>query len=106
LSTLTGTQVLLLIASETGNVYTFATPKLQPLITKPEGKTLIQACLNPPDMTLDMPVPTPTTPVSVSNSNSPPLQQIQLQLHHQPSILSGGQLGVSLSLYSEKKVPW
>jgi hypothetical protein len=40
LSTLTGTQVLLLIASETGHVYTFATPKLQPLITKTEGKKL------------------------------------------------------------------
>jgi hypothetical protein len=49
LSTLTGTQVLLLIASETGHVYTFATPKLQPLITKTEGKNLIQACLNAPD---------------------------------------------------------
>eukprot|EP01102_Stenamoeba_stenopodia_P015162 TRINITY_DN5142_c0_g1_i1.p1 TRINITY_DN5142_c0_g1~~TRINITY_DN5142_c0_g1_i1.p1 ORF type:complete len:289 (-),score=54.57 TRINITY_DN5142_c0_g1_i1:208-1074(-) len=49
LSTLTGTQVLLLVASETGHVYTFATPKLQPLITKPEGKNLIQACLNTPD---------------------------------------------------------
>jgi len=43
LSTLTGTQVLLLVASETGHVYTFATPKLQPLITKTEGKNLIQA---------------------------------------------------------------
>lgn len=38
------------MASETGHVYTFATPKLQPLITKPEGKNLIQACLNAPDM--------------------------------------------------------
>eukprot|EP01100_Stratorugosa_tubuloviscum_P010021 TRINITY_DN424_c1_g1_i1.p1 TRINITY_DN424_c1_g1~~TRINITY_DN424_c1_g1_i1.p1 ORF type:complete len:122 (-),score=46.25 TRINITY_DN424_c1_g1_i1:396-761(-) len=58
LSTLTGTQVLLLIASETGHVYTFATPKLQPLITKPEGKNLIQSCLNAPD----------TPPLSTSNS--------------------------------------
>lgn len=49
LSTLTGTQVLLLVASETGHVYTFATPKLQPLITKNEGKNLIQTCLNSPD---------------------------------------------------------
>ncbi|KAJ3192709.1 glutamine--fructose-6-phosphate transaminase (isomerizing) [Irineochytrium annulatum] len=49
LSTLTGTQVLLLVASETGHVYTFATPKLQPLITKAEGKHLIQLCLNAPD---------------------------------------------------------
>lgn len=50
LSTLTGTQVLLLVASETGHVYTFATPKLQPLITKPDGKNLIQACLNAPEV--------------------------------------------------------
>nr|POE59124.1 transcription factor of morphogenesis mcm1 [Quercus suber] len=46
LSVLTGTQVLLLVVSETGLVYTFTTPKLQPLVTKPEGKNLIQACLN------------------------------------------------------------
>lgn len=57
MSTLTGTQVLLLVASETGHVYTFATPKLQPLITKPEGKNLIQACLNAPDaQEYDVPV--------------------------------------------------
>jgi len=53
LSTLTGTQVLLLVASETGHVYTFATTKLQPLITKTEGKTLIQSCLNAPDVATD-----------------------------------------------------
>ncbi|CAO3697753.1 unnamed protein product [Rhizopus stolonifer] len=49
LSTLTGTQVLLLVVSETGLVYTFTTPKLQPIVTKPEGKNLIQSCLNTPD---------------------------------------------------------
>ncbi|ORX52789.1 SRF-TF-domain-containing protein [Hesseltinella vesiculosa] len=49
LSTLTGTQVLLLVVSETGLVYTFTTPKLQPLVTQPEGKNLIQTCLNAPD---------------------------------------------------------
>jgi len=49
LSTLTGTQVMLLVASETGHVYTFATPKLQPMITSEAGKTLIQTCLNSPD---------------------------------------------------------
>mmetsp|Transcript_25956 Transcript_25956/g.28861 ORF Transcript_25956/g.28861 Transcript_25956/m.28861 type:complete len:250 (+) Transcript_25956:63-812(+) len=58
LATLTGTQVLLLVASETGHVYTFATPKLQPLITKPEGKNLIQACLNAPDAPAVNPVGT------------------------------------------------
>eukprot|EP00696_Hemimastix_kukwesjijk_P011426 gnl/Hemi2/24342_TR8182_c1_g1_i1.p1 gnl/Hemi2/24342_TR8182_c1_g1~~gnl/Hemi2/24342_TR8182_c1_g1_i1.p1 ORF type:complete len:199 (+),score=60.10 gnl/Hemi2/24342_TR8182_c1_g1_i1:90-599(+) len=49
LSTLTGAQVLLLIASERGQVYTFATPKLQPLLTKPEAKNLIEECLNTPE---------------------------------------------------------
>ena len=49
LATLTGTQVMLLVASETGHVYTFATPKLQPMITSENGKALIQTCLNSPD---------------------------------------------------------
>ncbi|XP_032636617.2 serum response factor isoform X1 [Chelonoidis abingdonii] len=49
LSTLTGTQVLLLVARETGHVYTFATRKLQPMITSETGKALIQTCLNSPD---------------------------------------------------------
>ncbi|GJJ13393.1 hypothetical protein Clacol_007647 [Clathrus columnatus] len=58
LSTLTGTQVLLLVVSETGLVYTFTTAKLQPLVTQPEGKNLIQACLNAPHgaMPSSMPV--------------------------------------------------
>lgn len=50
LSTLTGTQVMLLVASETGHVYTFATRKLQPMITSDAGKALIQTCLNSPDL--------------------------------------------------------
>lgn len=36
--------MLLLVVSETGLVYTFTTPKLQPLVTKAEGKNLIQVC--------------------------------------------------------------
>lgn len=51
LSTLTGTQVMLLVASETGHVYTFATRKLQPMITSDSGKQLIQTCLNSPEST-------------------------------------------------------
>ena len=43
-----------MVASETGHVYTFATPKLQPMITSEAGKALIQTCLHQPD-------PTPTT---------------------------------------------
>ncbi|KAJ7288241.1 hypothetical protein C8J57DRAFT_1279534 [Mycena rebaudengoi] len=57
LSTLTGTQVLLLVVSETGLVYTFTTAKLQPLVTQPEGKNLIQACLNAPHGTLPSSMP-------------------------------------------------
>jgi len=49
LSTLTGTQVMLLVASETGHVYTFATKKLQPMITSEAGKALIQTCLHSPE---------------------------------------------------------
>ncbi|CAO3644569.1 unnamed protein product [Cunninghamella echinulata] len=49
LSALTGTQVLLIVVSETGLVYTFTTNKLQPLVTRPEGKNLIQLYLNAPD---------------------------------------------------------
>jgi pheromone receptor transcription factor len=55
LSTLTGTQVMLLVASETGHVYTFATRKLQPMITSEAGKALIQTCLNSPDATAPVP---------------------------------------------------
>lgn len=45
LSVLTGTQVLLLVVSETGLVYTFTTPKLQPLVTKSEGKNCMETPL-------------------------------------------------------------
>lgn len=46
LNILTGTQILLLIASESGHVYTFTTPKLRPIIS--EHEHLIQQCLNGP----------------------------------------------------------
>ncbi|KAJ7612170.1 hypothetical protein FB45DRAFT_843461 [Roridomyces roridus] len=46
ISTLTGTQILLVVVSETGLVYTFTTAKLQPMVTQAEGKNLIQRCLN------------------------------------------------------------
>ncbi|KAL1981401.1 hypothetical protein VTN96DRAFT_2703 [Rasamsonia emersonii] len=78
LSVLTGTQVLLLVVSETGLVYTFTTPKLQPLVTKPEGKNLIQACLNAPEPsgnengvdTTDVPADSPED-VNHNNVNAP-----------------------------------
>lgn len=45
---------MLLVASETGHVYTFATPKLQPMITSEAGKALIQTCLHQPDQTMSV----------------------------------------------------
>ncbi|CAD6191639.1 unnamed protein product [Caenorhabditis auriculariae] len=54
LSTLTGTQVMLLVASETGHVYTYATKKLQPMISSDAGKALIQTCLNSPGEGTDL----------------------------------------------------
>lgn len=47
LSVLTGANILLLILSNSnGLVYTFSTPKLEPLIEQDEGKALITRCLN------------------------------------------------------------
>lgn len=51
LSTLTGTQVLLLVVSESGWVYTFTTDQFKPLVKEDEfgnlsqGQKLIAACL-------------------------------------------------------------
>ncbi|KAI7855133.1 SRF-type transcription factor (DNA-binding and dimerization domain)-domain-containing protein [Circinella umbellata] len=70
LSTLTGTQVLLLVVSETGLVYTFTTPKLQPLVTKPEGKNLIQACLNAPDPAATPAGEAPSSPRSAHSNHT------------------------------------
>lgn len=46
---LTGTQVLLLIVSQTGLVFTFSTPKLRPVVMETDGRELIQRCLSAPD---------------------------------------------------------
>ncbi|KAF9565765.1 SRF-TF-domain-containing protein [Agrocybe pediades] len=72
LSTLTGTQVLLLVVSETGLVYTFTTAKLQPLVTQPEGKNLIQACLNAPHGALPSSMPVGPPIGRSSNPMVPP----------------------------------
>ena len=74
--------MLLLVVSETGLVYTFTTAKLQPLVTQPEGKNLIQACLNAPHGQLPttgggggggLPTPSPSigSRMSAPHSNVP-----------------------------------
>lgn len=92
LSVLTGTQVLLLVVSETGLVYTFTTPKLQPLVTKSEGKNLIQACLNAPEEGLgDDQAENSDGPSQGSPEPSPAPHQPQIATHpgvvppHQPN---------------------
>lgn len=74
LSVLTGTQVLLLVVSETGLVYTFTTPKLQPLVTKAEGKNLIQvrqACYS--RGRLGLPTPARRSCLALVNFDTNPL---------------------------------
>ncbi|CAF3299894.1 unnamed protein product [Rotaria socialis] len=61
LATLTGTEVMLLVASETGHVYTYATAKLQPMITSETGKALIQTCLAKDEPIIEQVIDTPTT---------------------------------------------
>lgn len=46
LSVLTGANVLLLIYSSNGLVYTFATPKLEPVVKEKDGKELVWKCIN------------------------------------------------------------
>jgi pheromone receptor transcription factor len=119
LSTLTGTQVLLLVVSETGLVYTFTTPKLQPLVTKPEGKNLIQACLNAPDPPQGQDTSNPSRPQqqapvygsdntsSVDNNSDglynddrkhqSPNSQVPTSQNYLPNLPYGNQYGLSAS---------
>merc|ERR1719473_2241267 len=63
LSRLTGAQVLLLISSERGQIYSFATPKLQPILVNENSKQLIEQCLNAPDPMALPPMAAPPMPV-------------------------------------------
>lgn len=103
LSVLTGTQVLLLVVSETGLVYTFTTPKLQPLVTKPEGKNLIQACLNAPEEGLggdqdqsdgeqaESPEQSAAPPAAVPNQQQQQHAQLQQQQQHAAAAAAAAQ---------------
>lgn len=48
LNVLTGSEVLLLVASPSGHVYTFATPKFLPIVN--DHKSIIEKCLNKEDI--------------------------------------------------------
>jgi hypothetical protein len=85
--------------SETGLVYTFTTSKLQPLVTQPEGKNLIQACLNAPHGSLPsaMPVGTPIGRASGPMSLPGP-GHLQLVMGLVVPVLDHRRLQIALSL--------
>ena len=74
--------MLLLVVSETGLVYTFTTAKLQPLVTQPEGKNLIQACLNAPHGQLPSSMPVGT-----------PINRASMPMQHPPNVPGGLSIG-------------
>eukprot|EP01086_Lenisia_limosa_P003939 TRINITY_DN18757_c0_g1_i1.p1 TRINITY_DN18757_c0_g1~~TRINITY_DN18757_c0_g1_i1.p1 ORF type:complete len:203 (-),score=38.24 TRINITY_DN18757_c0_g1_i1:70-678(-) len=65
LSTLTGSQVLILVASENGRVFTFATTKLKPLTERTEGRQLIRELLSRPESEADEEMEAATEPVGL-----------------------------------------
>ncbi|EGS22811.1 uncharacterized protein CTHT_0012860 [Thermochaetoides thermophila DSM 1495] len=114
LSVLTGTQVLLLVVSETGLVYTFTTPKLQPLVTKAEGKNLIQACLNAPeppagDNGVDdtNPVEAPEEPANAAHlppqPNRPPMPPNHMPPSYMPNVGMDPQQALAYSNYVQQQ---
>lgn len=108
LSTLTGTQMIVICASETGHVYTFATPKLQPLITRQEGKTLIQECLATTEEDEKQLL---TMQQVIQNQIQYPQDQESLSLYPQyyqgyPPRNYGSQIPVSPNGYQMQNVPY
>ncbi|KAL2017050.1 hypothetical protein VTK56DRAFT_2662 [Thermocarpiscus australiensis] len=109
LSVLTGTQVLLLVVSETGLVYTFTTPKLQPLVTKAEGKNLIQACLNAPEppsgdnVDDSNAVESPEEPTSAHLPNRPAIPQGHMPPGYMPSVGMDPQQALAYSNYVQQQ---
>lgn len=91
LATLTGTQVLLLIVSQTGLVYTFTTPKLSPVVQQPAGRELIQSCLNAPEPGEQEDDLSALTAGMRSNAQEQHQQQQhqQQQQHLEPSVTAG-----------------
>ena len=62
----TGAQVMVLVASETGHVYTYATDRLKPMMMSDRGRALIHTCLTSADALAS------TTDPSATSSVSPP----------------------------------
>ncbi|CAF0909955.1 unnamed protein product [Adineta steineri] len=84
LATLTGTEVMLLVASETGHVYTYATAKLQPMITSEAGKALIQTCLAKDEPVIEPIVDTPTAITTLNDNDVIFIDEIQRKKRTDP----------------------
>ena len=96
LSVLTGTQVLLLVVSETELVYTFSTPKFEPIVTQQEGRNLIQACLNAPDEEEEEDDDAIPNRMNQRLPRHNSMQQQQLQLHPGMGMMEGDREGCFL----------
>ena len=73
--------MLLLISSERGQIYSFATPKLQPILVNENSKQLIEQCLNAPDPTALYGMPMdPSANVPPSTQQMPQQQMAQQQM--------------------------
>ena len=48
-------QILLIVASETGNVYTYSTENFEPILTSQPGRNLIRTCLRTEQESQSMP---------------------------------------------------
>ena len=118
---------MLLVASETGHVYTFATRKLQPMITSDAGKALIQTCLNSPDPP-NAPAPNADQRMSASGYEETELtynaiadaaaaaaaadaaeqqkvRQMMYNSHHYPLFSPGGAPGTPVSSHAGAQAP-
>ncbi|KAL7339794.1 hypothetical protein BJY59DRAFT_236353 [Rhodotorula toruloides] len=107
LATLTGTEVLLLVVSETGIVYTFTTTKFQTLVsanpdgTPSEGQKLIQKCLV--RRALDSPCRTLAN--SLDCRPSPPTTRTATTSRRLPTVLSSPYLLPPRSVRSKRTLP-
>ena len=77
--------MLLLISSERGQIYSFATPKLQPILVNEGSKALIEQCLNAPD-----PMAPPQQPMPVMDQGQGQQQQYDPS-QMPPQYVQGGQ---------------
>jgi len=70
LSAMTESQILALVVSETGNVFSYATDDLLPLLNEEEFRTAIKACLESPAPPLLPPPAASSTATAIQNKKN------------------------------------